>query len=379
VQVFICYSHTDSAFVDRLEADLSRYFTVWRDIRNIPRDIASFTDGWDEANWQGLKESTHMVVVLSPDAMASKNVGDEWKWFRRKNRLIVPVIVRDTEVHFQLDSLHRFDFRDGQYPLADVVVALGGSPETVDVLPDPVDVLDILPPPFEWCQIPSIQGFELRTDEGNKGTYGITPFYMAKYPVTYAQFQVFIDAEDGFFNSHWWEGLAADDEHKGQPQAAAWPIDNHPRENVSWHDAVAFTRWLSSQTGTEIRLPTEWEWQWAAAGDTGWDYPYGPEFDRAKSNTYESSIGETTPVDRYPQGASPFRVLDMSGNVWEWCLNIYEEPANTDTTGDALRVVRGGAFNNGRGLARVSIRFRLDPDGRHWDYGFRVVLLPSKK
>jgi formylglycine-generating enzyme required for sulfatase activity len=254
--------------------------------------------------------------------------------------------------------------------------------------PEPplLDILDILPSPFGWCEIPGVEGFRLLTDEGDKGTYDIAQFYMAKYPITYAQFQVFIGAAEGFYNDEWWQGLAASKEHKSKPRNQRWKIDNHPRENVSWYDAVAFTRWLSSKLGYEVRLPTEWEWQWAAQGPDGREYPWGNEYIRGYANVDEKASGvllrgtslkKTAPVCSYPQGASPYGVLDMAGNVWEWCLNEYEDPGSIRLAGDASRVVRGGSWFDDQSSARAAFRRYNLPYGCGVDAGFRVVAVPA--
>jgi formylglycine-generating enzyme required for sulfatase activity len=223
---------------------------------------------------------------------------------------------------------------------------------------------------LEWVDIPA---GSVTLESGQ--TFPVKPFRMSKYPVTYAQFQAFVDAPDGFYDDRWWVGLAADADHRSAPGEQEWPIDNHPRERVSWYDAVAFCRWLSSKLGQEVRLPTEWEWQWAAQGGDGRAYPWGNDFDASRCNTDESGLGRTTPVDAYPSGASPFGVMDMAGNVWEWCLNEYETPANTRLDGDASRVLRGGSWLNYGGLiARAVCRFRGLPNYRGLDdFGFRVV------
>lgn len=136
--------------------------------------------------------------------------------------------------------------------------------------PDPVPVtevetpniseIEILPPPFEWIDIPAGQV----TLEHDRGTFDVFAFTIAKYPITYAQFQVFIDAPDGFYNSQWRKGLVAP---RKFPKEQEWKIADHPRERVSWYDAIAFCRWLSHKTGLNITLPTEQQWQRAAQGD----------------------------------------------------------------------------------------------------------------
>ena len=247
------------------------------------------------------------------------------------------------------------------------------------------DILDILPPPFEWCEIPAGRV----TLEDDAGTFDVRPFLMAKYPITHAQFQVFVDDPQGWKNPAWWEGLAADDDHKQQPGAAGWPAANHPRENVSWYDAVAFCRWLTARVKAltpgpspsgrgkwEIRLPTEWEWQWAAQGSDGREYPWGDTFDSKKCNTYESGQRKTRPVTMYPKGASPYGVMDMAGNVWEWCLNAYSNPDYADVAEDVARVVRGGSWYFNRRNARCAYRDGDVPSDRYINLGFRVVVAP---
>ncbi|MFP4324092.1 MAG: SUMF1/EgtB/PvdO family nonheme iron enzyme, partial [Anaerolineales bacterium] len=159
-------------------------------------------------------------------------------------------------------------------------------------------------PLLEWCDIPAGE-IEI---EGRR--YRVEPFQMAKYPVTNAQFRLFIDDPNGYGNPLWWDfSPDAIDWRKGaKPDDEAFSGDKNPRVNVCWYEAVAFARWLGAVLKRDIRLPTEAEWQWAAAADTGWEYPYGNQFDQTKSNTEKSGIRQTTPVDRYPAGASPFGV-----------------------------------------------------------------------
>jgi formylglycine-generating enzyme required for sulfatase activity len=235
------------------------------------------------------------------------------------------------------------------------------------------DALSILPPPFEWCEIPAGR---VTLEDKVGTTFEVQPFLMAKYPITYAQFQVFIDAKDGFHNPKWWEGLAAGEDHKKWPGVQHVQVGNHPRDTVSWYDAVAFCRWLSKKLGCEVRLPTEWEWQWAAQGGDGRRYPWGNRLAKSKCNTKESGIGKTTPVDKYPSGASPFGVMDMAGNVWEWCLNEYSNPENIDLTGRASRVTRGGSCYYYQYIARCVNR-RDSANYREHFYGFRVVCARS--
>ena len=195
-------------------------------------------------------------------------------------------------------------------------------------------------------------------------------FDLARYPVTHVQFQAFV--EDGGYapGAPWWDGLA---QRFDAPADAAWTEPNAPRETVSWGEAVAFCRWLSHRLGETVRLPTEQQWERAAAGTAGHDYPWGADWDATRANA-EFRLGRTCAVGLLPEGATvEGQVHDLSGNVWEWCLNEYEAPDQTGEGGDALRVLRGVSWSGTAGLARASYRnYSLSPGYRLVYVGFRV-------
>ena len=242
----------------------------------------------------------------------------------------------------------------------------------------------IIGEPFAWCEVPA--GEFLYGRDNRK--LSLPTFAMAKYPITYSQYQVFVDANDGFRDERWRQGLAQRAETPGEQE---WEIQDHPRENVSWYDAMAFCRWLSWKLGGAykadqltkwlVRLPTEFEWEKAARGTEGLLYPYGNKFNARKSNTLESGIGKTTPVIQYKQGASPYGVLDMSGNVRNWCLTDYDDPQmnvdQEDVNLDSRRVVRGGSWHYNLDYSRAVFRTYLRPTFRNSHVGFRLVRPPS--
>jgi hypothetical protein len=224
--------------------------------------------------------------------------------------------------------------------------------------------------------------------------FWIHPFLITKYPVTCLQFQAFLDAPDGFKDKCWWNGLASGNNHKNKASKQHFKFDNNPRENVSWYDAVAFCRWLndcldwpSSPGGLNphslgdykgLRLPSEWEWQYAAtSGQQDCEYPWGQEWDGRRANTSEGGLSRTTAVGMYPAGAAKNGVLDMSGNVREWCLNEYSDLEKFGLSRSNKRVLRGGSWGGNRDYARASYRYTLDPNSRGDRYGFRVVVRPS--
>ncbi|MCP4104399.1 MAG: SUMF1/EgtB/PvdO family nonheme iron enzyme, partial [Desulfobacteraceae bacterium] len=141
----------------------------------------------------------------------------------------------------------------------------------------------------------------------------LSEYWIAKYPVTVAQFWAFIQ-DIGFEVIERWHEYNR--------------FDNHPVVIVSWNDAVKYCEWLTDklrQKGYDwkIQLPTEAQWEMAARGNDGRIYPWGDEFDAENLNCWEAGIGTTSPADCFTKGNSPYGLSDMSGNVWEWCSDWY--------------------------------------------------------
>lgn len=231
--------------------------------------------------------------------------------------------------------------------------------------PEEASALDL--PLLEWCAVPA----------GNviieSLVYRVKLFKISKYPVTYAQFQHFLNARDGYFNEMWWKGLPLEELQRG-PAEQKWPFPDHPRENVSWYVAVAFCRWLGHHLDLPISLPSEQQWQRAAQGDGSRAYPWGHRFeDTSFANTKEKDLRRTTPVTLHPKGVSPYGVWDMGGNVWEWCLNLYEKPAQIGVRAAGARVLRGGSWFAIRDVTHTTFRYFALPKTQVDDVGFRIV------
>ena len=230
-----------------------------------------------------------------------------------------------------------------------------------------------------WCDVPDgefIMGSKRDTDNPVR-TVTLSAFRIAKYPITYAQFQAFMDDPNGYANPDWWKDLHEDGlaQQRGGPAEQRFKFWNHPREQVSWYDAMAFCAWLSAKLGYDITLPTEEQWEKAARGTDGREYPYPGGFDASKGNTSKTRIGQTSAVGIFPNGASPYGALDMSGNVFEWTLTEYKTHFGNNKTNNLARALRGGSWYNHQLLARSASRYHFDPAGRDSSAGFRVVLV----
>ena len=197
----------------------------------------------------------------------------------------------------------------------------------------------------------------------------ISTFKLSKYTVTNAQYKLFLtETHHAEIPSSW--------------EFRRFPIErsNHPVYTVSAHAADAYTVWLSKRTGRSFRLPTEAEWEYAAAGPQGNEFPWGAEFNADYVNTAESGLFASTPVGVFCEGNSFFGLTDMAGNVEEYVSDQYQAYANGQHVVDHLvdihgqyRVARGGSFARFRDLARTKRRHGHNPKSSTYAMGLRLA------
>ncbi|UCF94730.1 MAG: formylglycine-generating enzyme family protein, partial [Desulfobacterales bacterium] len=220
-------------------------------------------------------------------------------------------------------------------------------------------------------------------------------FRIGKYPVTNAEFREFIEA-GGYDEKRWWTQAGwrrREKENWSEPRYwGGIRVDkpNQPVVGVSWYECLAFCRWLRTVTDEPYRPPTEAEWEKAARGTDGRQYPWGNEFEPQRLNSSEGDqiVNDPTPVGLYPTGVSPYGCQDMAGNVWEWTSTHWgkdwDKPEysypydpsdgreNLEAGDDVCRVLRGGS--GFRYVARCAFRELDYPLYWSSNRGFRVVV-----
>lgn len=192
-------------------------------------------------------------------------------------------------------------------------------------------------------------GSEQDFDDNPLHTARIAPFFIDVHPVSNAEYARFVSAAGHRVPKLWMDGAPPPGD------------ENHPVVWLSWFDASAYAEWAGK------RLPTEDEWEYAARGCDGREYPWGTDFSPERCNCRATGLGGTSPLGSFADGVSPFGCHDMSGNVWEWVASWREEARQQ-------RVLRGGAW--GSGPLSVRACFRGGDFPTYWSnaYGVRCAL-----
>lgn len=210
-----------------------------------------------------------------------------------------------------------------------------------------------------FCYVPPgvfLFGEQLGYGELNAG------IYVGKYPVTVQEFKIFLQ-ESGWAYPP--EDLANLDQVS--------PERDCPVAHVSWADAKQYCRWLRAKTNEYYSLPYESEWEYAARGIDGRLYPWGIAPPTPEMACYQGSGSQSTvSVKRFPNNRSPFGCQGMAGNVWEWCLDEFDDPAEP-------HLLRGGAWCHEVGFVNCVSRVSVGPSANRVGYaGFRLMYLPGE-
>lgn len=238
-------------------------------------------------------------------------------------------------------------------------------------------------PPYgepEWITIPAGEFWmgadkSRYDDERPQHKLHLPEYKIARVPVTNAQYALYVqDVKDTKAPEHWRGGVV--------PPG----FESHPVVNVSWNDALAYCKWLGEKIQKPVTLPSEAEWEKAARGGSDKrNYPWGDDWRELHCNSDELGLNDTTPVGLFLNGASPYGLLDMSGNVWEWTRSIWADKfkypyqlndGREELQSNEYRVLRGGAFDYRSVDARCSSRDLNDPAFGDRNPGFRVVVSP---
>jgi formylglycine-generating enzyme required for sulfatase activity len=233
---------------------------------------------------------------------------------------------------------------------------------------------------------PFLMGSNVRDDENPVTEVWVDAFAIDRTPVTNGQFRAFW--ESGMYDDSaapCWTGLQEGfrwihkEEMRRVPRYwydAQWNAPQQPIVGVTWYEALAYARWAGK------RLPTEAEWEKAARGEDGRQYPWGDTFDYKCCNVAKSGIKGTSPVGHFsPLGDSPYGVSDMAGNIWEWTSSLYElypyraDDGREDLREDAgRRVLRGGSWQSRfTDHTRCANRYAANPNFGFVTTGFRCA------
>jgi formylglycine-generating enzyme required for sulfatase activity len=302
----------------------------------------------------------------------------------------VGVLTRDAIKHWraQIEREASFGFpsdprREHQLHSAQAIVANEPQP-----LPD-----------IAWCAVPAGEVLmRLETDTAgapSEKTVARTiekPFWVAKYPLTIPQFYAFVCVYDEqsadflkdkksphYLDKSWWRGFPEGFSNPYKMNAEERdPQSNFPAQFINWYQSVACSRWLTHlyrslgfiPADAEVRVPTEWEWQQAATGgDNAKLYPWGAEWrpDFCRNNQGQDSASA---VGLYPHGDAATGASDMSGLIYEWCLNAHADLDNIDVSSEMDRASRGGAyftFPRAPELSAYQTQYALSVHGRLYD------------
>jgi len=305
---------------------------------------------------------------------------------------LIQAIQTTVERTLHLDLMRSIDLSSGERVGAGNDLARLGDPRfRPDAWHLPMDPLlgfvEIPAGPFRMGSDPA-EDPSAYADEWPQHEITLPRYYIGRYPVTVAQFRVFVH-ESG---------------HQPQNEGSLRGLPNHPVVWVSWYDGLKYCDWLTERLrkwegtpeplatllrheGWRLTLPSEAEWEKAARGTDARTYPWGSDPDHNRGNYGGTGIMTTSPVGCFPGGASPYGVEEMSGNVWEWTRSVWAPyPYPSDPAGRAAReylevregvarVRRGGAFFSSPRSVRCAVRLGSGPYPHGGGMGCRAVVV----
>ncbi len=451
-RVFISYRRTDASWAaisvyDALRAKLPTD-SVFMDIDSIPIgvDFVEYLDGW-------VRQCDIVLVMIGPNWLTAtdpntqkRRLDSENDFVRIEIRLalargipVVPVLLdgtampssaqlpadirplarrhaafiqtrsRDADLQRLVEQL-RLDDGPSSRPRERHVRTVERAPteprakaEPPQIVVEPLTRMRFLPVPGGTFQMGAE---DLEDDCKPVHEVTVSSFWLAATPVTNAQYRPFVQfvQATGKKPKHYVieinglprcisfvQATGKKPKHWGQEK---YSQDAQPVVGVSWHDATAYCEWLTAQfKGSWVaRLPSEAWWERAARGDDGRPYPWGSAALTPELAWYGQDYrwDAPKPVGQYPKSIGPYGHLDLAGNVWEWCQDVWDEEAYQKpphaagavdpevATGNAdYRGVRGGSFNGAPDRLRAAYRLRNRADYRSDSgIGFRVCLSP---
>jgi formylglycine-generating enzyme required for sulfatase activity len=395
--IFISYAHEDLEHARRLYRQLEQAgFEPWLDKEKLRPGAR-----WKFEISRAIRNSRFFLILLSKYSTGRSYVNGElvealeiYKTYPQSDIYLIPVRLEDCQpAHDALLELQMVDmFPDWDAGLTEIlrtIMPTLADEEPTGLEPQPERIL------FknkEFIRIPAgpfiIGSTQARVNELQRATkngmfslecpqheLSLAEYYISRYPITNAEYQLFLQANptqpvpyrnDDYSAPYNWE-----------PKTRSYPAGkaDHPVVLVSWHDAQKYCRWLG------VRLPTEAEWEKAARGTDGREWPWGNLWAEERCNWGGNAWKGTSPVGKFsPQGDSPFGVGDLAGNVWEWCsslrLTYPYSPSDSREIGqsEGERVVRGGACITDMYSVRCAARGGNYPGDYGFTVGFRVVL-----
>jgi len=387
MRVFINYAHSDLSAVEQIAAFLhAESHEIVSENQILPGQ------DWGAKLSEQINTADIVIYAISPTALAS-----EWcQWCLaqaiQSGKPIIPALLRESaSLPESLAALPYIDVAGGMSDEDKVALknaltdlskyqVVGAQSVATIEMPNGIpaqavgtldisratsphrillpNLLNTLPPPFEWLDIPAGE-VTLKDASENGGSHGGTfklgSFAIGKYAITNAQYRVFLDDPKGYNNDKWWD---FSDAAKAWRQTNATPLSVSPDAEkavlgVSWFEAVAFCRWLNVRVRPGLAMANR-----GAAG-------------QVQARTSLPTIALPTEQQWQHAIENDGEMMDMSGNVLEWCMNAWGAD-NVVLGGDVDRVIRVGSLEHDE-ETRLTHRDLAKPDSRNSEYGFRVV------